>query len=355
MVSTEACFVGDNSTVTSSNVRIISLNHKEWHEVWLSRVSVLPGYVAAWSRFSSNQSATRSLAFDVKWAVTLFRASRQFAAVYTTCERASWIFALMQSLIPGRAKIHLQADLQWTPADERPRQSLKRALFRLGQRSISDIIVYSRSQAERYARYFPFAAAKFNPIPYHSTLFGRPVQPGDGDYIFAGGDTGRDYRTLIEAARRLKYKTIIAVLHRDHFSGVDIPANVSIASYPKPRFLQLMANAAVVIVPLRKTLLHSGGHQTYLNAMALGKAVIVADDNGADEYISNGVSGMIVEPGDVDAMTDAIASLLDHPALRREMGVRAKETAARYTPELFFRRIFDLADQRCRAANFGRL
>jgi glycosyltransferase involved in cell wall biosynthesis len=312
-------------------------------------VSVLPGYVACWSKLAGNQNVRRALAFDLKWAATLFRASKQFDAVYTTCERASWIFALMQRATPRKPKIHLQADLQWNPPISRARLTLKRALFRVEQESVSDIVVYSRSQARRYAQYFPYAALKFRPIPYHSTIFSQSVRPFEGDYVFAGGDTGRDYRTLIKAARQLRCKTIIAAVHRGHFSGLNVPANVKISTYPKPEFLKLMANAAVVIVPLRKTLLHSGGHQTYLNAMAMGKPVVVADDNGAEEYIVNGVSGTIIEPGDVAAMTHAIASLLDHPALRRDMGMNAKETAEHYTPEKFFRRIFDLTDQRYRS------
>jgi glycosyltransferase involved in cell wall biosynthesis len=59
-----------------------------------------------------------------------------------------------------------------------------------------------------------------------------------------------------------------------------------------------MAGARLVVLPLKGGLLHSGGQQTYLNAMALGKPVIVADDCGADEYIMHNVTGIVLVPGD---------------------------------------------------------
>ncbi|NQU41754.1 glycosyltransferase, partial [bacterium] len=45
------------------------------------------------------------------------------------------------------------------------------------------------------------------------------------------------------------------------------------------------------------------------------------------EIVRPGETGLLVPSGDVDALTEALASLLESPARRREIGARAAEYA----------------------------
>jgi glycosyltransferase involved in cell wall biosynthesis len=186
-------------------------------------------------------------------------------------------------------------------------------------------------------------ARKLAIIPYHTTLWGAKYPEHEGEYVFAGGDTNRDYRTLIQAVTGLTYKVVIAVFRRDHFAGVEIPPNVEILTASRDEFFRLMARSAVVVVPMQGGLIHSGGHQTYLNAMELGKPVVVADDGGADEYIADGVTGFIVKPGELAGLRKALQTLMCDRAMARRLGQNAKAAAEEYTPEKWFERIFALA------------
>jgi glycosyltransferase involved in cell wall biosynthesis len=65
--------------------------------------------------------------------------------------------------------------------------------------------------------------------------------------------------------------------------------------------------------------------------MAAGKPTICTDVGGNAELIERNRAGVLIQPGDVPALADQIASLLTRPELRREMGERARLAAAALT------------------------
>jgi glycosyltransferase involved in cell wall biosynthesis len=105
-----------------------------------------------------------------------------------------------------------------------------------------------------------------------------------------------------------------------------------------------MAASRLVVVPLRGGVLEPGGRQVFENAMALGKAVVVADDSGAGDYLEHMVSGILVPSGDVAALRQAVQILLHDPSLARALAANAREAAKAFTPERFFAQVFALAD-----------
>lgn len=69
----------------------------------------------------------------------------------------------------------------------------------------------------------------------------------------------------------------------------------------------------------------------YAEAMACGNPVIVTTDAGASEIVNNGVSGLVVDPGDIDMLAEAICILRDNPTMARKMGQAAAKAAAPYS------------------------
>jgi glycosyltransferase involved in cell wall biosynthesis len=60
-----------------------------------------------------------------------------------------------------------------------------------------------------------------------------------------------------------------------------------------------------------------------LEAMALGKPMLMTDVGGAREQVRHGHNGLLVPVGDIPALADALAQWLD-PACRQAMGQRAQ-------------------------------
>ncbi len=66
---------------------------------------------------------------------------------------------------------------------------------------------------------------------------------------------------------------------------------------------------------------------TLLEAMASGNALVAARAGAAEQVVSDGLTGVLVPPGDVDALVAAIEPLMREPAKAEAMGRRARERA----------------------------
>jgi glycosyltransferase involved in cell wall biosynthesis len=78
-----------------------------------------------------------------------------------------------------------------------------------------------------------------------------------------------------------------------------------------------LARAHVFAAP---SVYEGGPGFVYLEAMACGLPVIACAGSGASEVVRPGETGLLVPPGDVDALAAALRGLLADPAGRRAMG-----------------------------------
>jgi glycosyltransferase involved in cell wall biosynthesis len=64
--------------------------------------------------------------------------------------------------------------------------------------------------------------------------------------------------------------------------------------------------------------------------MAAGKPVVSTSVDGCREVLEDGVSGLLVPPGDAAALAAALDRAAADPALRAALGRRALEASRRY-------------------------
>ncbi len=69
-----------------------------------------------------------------------------------------------------------------------------------------------------------------------------------------------------------------------------------------------------------------------LEAMALGTAVLAGAGGGVDEIVTDGETGLLVPPGDVDHLTSSLSLLLDEPDLRHNLAEAARSRVAERFP-----------------------
>ena len=90
------------------------------------------------------------------------------------------------------------------------------------------------------------------------------------------------------------------------------------------------ARSDVFVLPSR----HDGWGVVVNQALATGVPIITSDAVGAGlDYVENGINGVKVKAGDVDALYAAMQSLAQDPEIARIWGMKSREIARALTPE----------------------
>lgn len=90
----------------------------------------------------------------------------------------------------------------------------------------------------------------------------------------------------------------------------------------------LLADADVLVTPSVPTAegKREGIPVVLMEAMSTGLPVVASRLSGIPELVEDGVSGLLVAPGDDAALADALARLERDPSLRRELAARGRQT-----------------------------
>ena len=81
----------------------------------------------------------------------------------------------------------------------------------------------------------------------------------------------------------------------------------------------------------------------FQQAMAAGRPVVSTRTSGIPDIVSDGKSGLLVDPGNSRALAEALHLLLKTPDLRHQMGVWGKaEARRRFRPEVVARQTYDV-------------
>jgi glycosyltransferase involved in cell wall biosynthesis len=251
----------------------------------------------------------------VRNAVHLVRAARGHDRVALVTGGVE-LFALA-ALLP-RSKTLIAAD--WLmPASKALDRSrlLRRVRF----------VVIRRSDIATLADRFGATDVRFVPFPA-----GEPSGPtSEGDYVYSGGWAHRDWPTLLAALEETGLPAVIS-------TGVQLaaPANVRIVDQLTPaEGRERMRGSRVVALAFRETTLPSG--PTVLqDAMVEGKAVVVTDVGGTRDYADDEREALLVPPGDVKALGQALSRLWADSSLRHRLGEAARERVAEMTAERFW-------------------
>lgn len=212
---------------------------------------------------------------------------------------------------------------------------------------MSRILVHSAHQRDLAQSRLGIPAYKIAEVPYYAdTTFWRPLDVDDESLVVSAGREHRDYATLAAAGAGLSARFHVAAgsVHSPASTAIYPPiwpANFArgFAGYKALR--DLYARARVVVVPLVETDFQAGV-TTVLEAMAMGKPVIVTATRGTSGAIVHDVTGLCVPPGDAGALRDAIRRLLANPADRVRLGRAAREAVlVGHTVEGYGRRLAD--------------
>lgn len=146
------------------------------------------------------------------------------------------------------------------------------------------------------------------PVKGHPTLIQALSKLPDVHLVLAGRETDEDFVSeLRDQVARLGLE------NRVHFLGM--VENVQ----------ELMRDLDVVVLPTWNRWRKEGCPVALLEAMACGKACVATNIPGSRDIIEDGISGLLVEPEDADALAKAINHLIEDKDLREKMGKAARK------------------------------
>ena len=173
------------------------------------------------------------------------------------------------------------------------------------------------------------------------TSFFVPGSPkSDGPILAIGDDVGRDFETFVEAVSGLDVEVIVKTRRPLKISQHAIARFTQIPH--RLSFLELRdlyAMASMVVVPLHQTL-NASGVGSILEALAMGKPLVVSDNPPIRDYLAPDRTCAVVPVGDAIAMRDTIEALRRDPARMVAMGEAGREfVEANFSNPAFAKRL----------------
>jgi glycosyltransferase involved in cell wall biosynthesis len=271
--------------------------------------------------------------YAVRALVAILRAApRHEVLLIDSIPKISLAACALIGLMPARARPRLILHGSVWKRDPGIAGRIQEKVVQAAHRGITDYVFIASEECTEFFRTWHLTPKPARALPLFPTFGPEHLTlpaPGRG-YVFAGGNAHRDYDLLVEAARHLpeiRFRLATRLLDgRD-----DLPPNLAAGRLSQDDYIAAMRGADVIVVPMTRRLRRSAGQQTYLNAMALGKPVVVTRNWGVADHIRHGVDGMIVDH-DPQAIVRALAWILDPDnadavtAMSRAAVVAATET-----------------------------
>jgi hypothetical protein len=223
--------------------------------------------------------------------------------------------------------------------DELPK-GWKRRLFGFAYRRIDHLRVHSKMEIALYRDYFGIPEDRMSlalwAMNMPDVLPKEPLQ--DGDYLCAVGGNARDYETLLAATLLAPDIPMVWVVRPYNVAGMDLPSHIRvITNVPYPEAMNYLAHSRAMVLPL-KSAETPCGHVTLVSAMYLRKAILATDSAGISDYVKDGVSGMLIRPGDAEDLARCMRIVWRDREMQDRMGEKGLRFAEAFCSEANVRR-----------------
>ncbi len=302
----------------------------EWY--FLSRLKKETGHVAVlqpfrWKVFQNKKLNRINIYLSEFYLpIIAFCMRKKFHAVVSWQMRLGICYGILNALFPRAATPHIIQDFHIDPARRDWKYTLRLMLLAMAIRGIDFFLCTSTHEKDAYSKRFGIPSERiaflpYSPPPGYVSLRSVPR----GDYLFAYGNSDRDFDTLIRAVGHLDIRVII--LSRKFRPAAPLPRNVEHMywSVPESQLIHYIAGARAVILPITHRFV-AAGQVAMMETMALGRPLIVSANVATVEYAIDGQTALFFEPGDADMLSRHIRYLVENPETAEEIGRRARQT-----------------------------
>lgn len=300
------------------------------------RIDLLPREAQrlVWIDLDAGEGRTDRLLRRAEAAIVPFRQAwatrgrrRGAAATVAMFESEGHGLALAR-LLTGRRRPPLVIVACWL-ADLVVASPRRARLYRWLYRSVDAVVVFSGNQVATLSARLGLPPGRVHVVRFGvdlDELAGVPVSDR-GDVVAVGRDLGRDWATLLRACAGTDWQVEL-VTRALQLEGLEVPPQVRThGRLDRAAYLELLAGAGVVVVPT-EVREYPTGQTVLLEAMSLGKACVVTDTPAMREYVTDGVTAVLVPPHDPAALRSAVDALLADDERRTSIGAAARDHEA---------------------------
>lgn len=122
--------------------------------------------------------------------------------------------------------------------------------------------------------------------------------------VIAGGGHADELRLIAEGVARRSLRRVdlrLATITTDELDGLYAESDIAVLPY-----------------------LEASGSEALIRAMTAGLSVVASSTGGLREWVRDRETGILVTPGDPQALSDALMILLQNATLRRTLGIAAR-------------------------------
>jgi hypothetical protein len=295
-------------------INIPDLSAKDDHFVQLTRYADLPwctlsGLPANWLE----RKITRPRISRYRGATQAALATYSYRKSVVISHAPTMSAAVAKALRAGRPGTrHIAFSFNFTDLPTGKRKDYMTSALRL----IDRFVVYSDYEKQVYSDYFHIPAHKFKSVLWTQETPPLSATPPLVDlpdrYLCAVGGEGRDFSTLLQAAR-LSGAPLVVIARPHSLRQLSVPDNVRVfCNLPLDQTWAIANRSCGVVVPL-KSLSTCCGQITVVSAQMLGIPLITNATHALSAYLSADDLQLTFAPGHVDELAQRMLHLLDQP------------------------------------------
>ena len=189
-------------------------------------------------------------------------------------------------------------------------------------------------KAEQY--FSQFAPAKFIPWCVDTELFDgiNSNESADKPFFLASGKTGRDYRTLINAALETKAEIrIIGPKNQkpsscpDNVNWIETSINPPDQAIDYPTLKKWYAQCSGVCIPLSGDVNDTCGYTNMIEGMAMAKPILMTRSGCLHIDPESQDFGLLIEPQDSKGWSYSMNKIINDPATAKKFGEKGRKIA----------------------------
>jgi glycosyltransferase involved in cell wall biosynthesis len=204
---------------------------------------------------------------------------------------------------------------------------------------VDKVICLSSLQPQNHALELNMPLTKVIDIQYAiDSKFFFPQETHSNGIILCVGDAYRDNKILIEATKDLPVKVIRVSDNQKTLKNfvMQVPKKllskkyITLCNVSEFQLKRLYELAAVVVVPILQNSNQPAGLTSILEAMAMGKPLIVTQGLSSIDYVTNGKTGIVIDSGNVKQLRSAIMNLISDPSTSKKLGDMGRTAVEQY-------------------------